>query len=220
MVLTGLGPFALVFVCFDYSVIARAFGLAVGTSPISRQQKRGREAIFLQKLGNSYYDQGAIVFETIKTRGLSSFVRKVVERLAIRMPLPDIRELSELERVRYEAQLEQCLSVVGFGVRLTPSIGMLGTILGMTRLLSTLDDPSRIGGQMSLALLTTFYGLFFSLALWTPFQQKLERVLDIEMEGCDQTLRWLELLERRKPSDYFADAVDINPPPGNRPRAA
>jgi flagellar motor component MotA len=90
---------------------------------------------------------------------------------------------------------------------------MLGTILGMVQLLSTLEDPAQIGSHMSLALLTTFYGLFFSLALWTPQQQKLERVMEVEADGYNQCLRWLEFLEKRKPSDYFADAAGL--PKGN-----
>lgn len=209
MVLTGLGPFALVLLCFDFKVVGRALGCALGNSPKTRLLNREREAMFLQKLGTSYYDEGALVFETVKTKGLSEFVRKIVERLAVRMPLHDIRELSELDRVRSEAKLVECLNLLSFGTRLTPSVGMLGTILGMVRLLSTLNDPSKIGSEMSLALLTTFYGLFFSLALWTPFQQKVERVLDGELEGCDQGLRWLDLLEKRKPSDYFADVANV-----------
>ena len=95
---------------------------------------------------------------------------------------------------------------------------MLGTILGMVRLLESLQDPSQIGPHMSLALLTTFFGLFFSLILWTPLQQKIERVLDVELERFDQALRWLELLEKRKPADYFSDTVGAGDK--ERPRAA
>jgi chemotaxis protein MotA len=89
---------------------------------------------------------------------------------------------------------------------------MLGTILGMVRLLSTLEDPSHIGPHMSLALLTTFYGLFFSLVFWTPLQQKIERMLDVELEHFNQTIHWLETLENNKPISYFAEPIGIKTP--------
>ncbi len=125
------------------------------------------------------------------------------------MPTRDIRDLLEMERDRHRIRLIQCLNVLNVGVRVCPSLGMLGTILGMVRLLSTLEDPSKIGPHMSLAMLTTFYGLFFSLVAWTPVQQKIERVLDIELEAYDQVIHWLDLLEKRKPVTYFADTAEI-----------
>jgi len=211
MILTGIGPFALILSCFDGEIVLRCLKLTLGGSASSRHKNREREAYFLHKLGSKFYDEGASVFESVKTGKRSSFVKKLVERLSLHMPMPDVRELSEIERFKEETRLQQCLNLANLGVRLTPSIGMLGTILGMVRLLSTLEDPSQLGSQMSLALLTTFYGLFFSLVIWTPIQQKLERILEIEMEGCDQALHWLDLLERRKPPTYFSEAADFTP---------
>jgi flagellar motor component MotA len=74
---------------------------------------------------------------------------------------------------------------------------------------------------MSLALLTTFYGLFFSLAIWTPNQQKLERVQEVELDGYNQIIQWLEFLEKRKPADYFADAAELaHQPAGEKKKVA
>jgi chemotaxis protein MotA len=209
MVLTGVGPLALVILCSDWQMLFRTLGLAIGTSAWSRQRKHEREAVFLQQLGNRFYSEGPKVFEDVQAKRLSQHVAKVLDRLNVKMPIPDIRSLLQTERDRKHNRFCQCLNVVSMGVRLAPSVGMLGTILGMMQLLSTLQDTSQIGSRMSLALLTTFYGLFFSLAVWTPFQQKLERISEVELDGYDQVIRWLEFLEKRKPSDYFADTVEI-----------
>ncbi len=209
MVLTGLGPIALLFLCFDAGEVFRAFGMAMFRSPGRLKKKSTKEAMFLHELGKSFYDGGQKAFDSAKAGGLTPFVEKVVERLSLRMPTADIRDLSSIDQGRRESELVQAVNVVSSAVRLTPSIGMLGTIMGMVRLLSTLEDPSKIGSAMGLALLTTFYGLFFSLAVWTPIQQKIEKLLSLEMHGFDQTLRWLELLEKRKPTSYFADTAEI-----------
>ena len=39
-----------------------------------------------------------------------------------------------------------------------PAFGMIGTLIGLVQMLRTLDDPSKIGGGMATALLTTLYG--------------------------------------------------------------
>lgn len=210
IVLTLIGPMSLVMICSDWRAAFRTVGVVFGATAGSLQRRHEREAKLMNKLSKDYYTDGPEVFENqANVKGMSDYVARTFERLASRMPGPDIRDLLESERDRTQVRLVGCLHVLALGVRLTPSIGMLGTILGMVQLLSSLKDPSQIGSHMSMALLTTFYGLFFSLVYWTPMQQKVEQVLDVEMAGYGQILRWLELLERRKPAAYFAETAEL-----------
>ena len=39
-----------------------------------------------------------------------------------------------------------------------PAMGMIGTLIGLVQMLSTMDDPNTIGPAMAVALLTTLYG--------------------------------------------------------------
>jgi chemotaxis protein MotA len=212
MVLTGLGPIGLTALCFDSGVLGRTVRMLFATSPGTLQTKAHRELLLLNKWGHEYYEEGPDAFEKIRGRGLSDFVKKMIERLVVRVPTRDIRDMLEMERDYRRVRMIQCLNVINLGVRLSPSMGMLGTILGMVRLLSTLEDPSHIGPHMSLALLTTFYGLFFSLVVWTPIQQKIERILDVELEHFNQTITWLETLDSRKPITYFSEPIGVAGP--------
>ena len=40
--------------------------------------------------------------------------------------------------------------------------GAIGTLIGLTQMLQQLDDPSKIGPAMAVALLTMLYGVFLS----------------------------------------------------------
>lgn len=219
MILTTVGPFALVTVCSEGRRLWFATVLVTTVSSRRTEKRTRREGLLLQKLSREYYTEGAEVLENIDPKGLSEYVVTMLERMANRMPTADVREFLEFERDRRQVKLAQTLHLMGLGVRLTPSVGMLGTIIGMVNLLASLQDPSMIGSAMSLALLTTFYGLFFSLALWTPMQQKVERVMDSELEGYHQALRWIELLEKRKPANYFGDSMHIEAPKGSKEAA-
>lgn len=212
MVLTGVGPLGLVMMCTDWQVIKKTIHLLFAMSPEALQAKHERSIQILQKVANDFYSQGAKALETLDTRSFSPLFRRMIDRLAIRMPTSDIRNLVMHERGRADMRLSSSVNMLGLGVRLAPSIGMLGTILGMVNLLATMEDPSKIGSTMSLALLTTFYGLFFSLVFWTPLQQRLERLLFAELYVYDQVLHWVELLEKRKPASYFEDATETEVP--------
>ena len=55
----------------------------------------------------------------------------------------------------------------------SPAFGMLGTLIGLVRMLSQLDDPSTMGPAMAVALLTTFYGSMASTMVFLPIAGKL-----------------------------------------------
>lgn len=55
-----------------------------------------------------------------------------------------------------------------------PAWGMIGTLMGLVQMLQNLDDPSKIGGGMAIALLTTFYGAVVANLFASPLANKLE----------------------------------------------
>ena len=54
-----------------------------------------------------------------------------------------------------------------------PAWGMIGTLIGLIQLLLALDDPSKIGPAMSVALVTTFYGSVLANLICNPIANKL-----------------------------------------------
>jgi len=55
-----------------------------------------------------------------------------------------------------------------------PAFGMIGTLIGLVKMLSTLDEPSRIGPAMAIAILTTLYGLLIAYLVCLPLAEKLK----------------------------------------------
>ena len=55
-----------------------------------------------------------------------------------------------------------------------PAFGMVGTLIGLIQMLGKLDDPSKIGEGMAVAMCTTFYGAFVANMLYLPMAGKLE----------------------------------------------
>ncbi|HSV56955.1 MAG TPA: MotA/TolQ/ExbB proton channel family protein, partial [Magnetospirillaceae bacterium] len=54
-----------------------------------------------------------------------------------------------------------------------PGFGMLGTVQGLIAMMRNLEDRSRIGPNMALALITTYYGAIMANFLLTPMMGKL-----------------------------------------------
>lgn len=57
-----------------------------------------------------------------------------------------------------------------------PAFGMLGTLIGLIIMLGNLDDPSKLGGGMAAALVTTFYGSIIANVIAIPINAKLKTI--------------------------------------------
>lgn len=65
--------------------------------------------------------------------------------------------------------------------RFAPAFGMIGTLIGLVKMLSNMEDPSQIGAGMAVALLTTMYGALVANMMALPMAEKLGKRNDEEM---------------------------------------
>lgn len=54
-----------------------------------------------------------------------------------------------------------------------PAFGMIGTLIGLVQMLSSMSDPKSIGPAMAVALLTTLYGALIANLVCLPIADKL-----------------------------------------------
>lgn len=118
---------------------------------------------------------------TRSTRELESASRRLNNRLLAlgvslvadgRRPY-EIRERLDQEFDLMMSQREAQRAVLSFMGRLAPAFGLAGTMIGLIRMLHTLNDPASVAQGMSVALLTTFYGLMLANLLILPLERKL-----------------------------------------------
>ncbi len=65
--------------------------------------------------------------------------------------------------------------------RWAPAFGMIGTLIGLVAMLSSMDDPKSIGPKMAIALLTTLYGALLANFIALPMAGKLKQRTDQEV---------------------------------------
>jgi chemotaxis protein MotA len=67
-----------------------------------------------------------------------------------------------------------------------PAFGMIGTLIGLVQMLSSMSDPASIGPSMAIALLTTLYGAVAANLVCIPIADKLS--LNSEKEKLTKTI--------------------------------
>ena len=92
----------------------------------------------------------------------------------------DGQEPTEIEEILYmemdklgERHLRGADMMTALGT-FAPSMGMIGTLVGLVLMLANMEDPASIGPSMAVALLTTFYGALMANIIFLPMASKLK----------------------------------------------
>ncbi|MEZ4648109.1 MAG: MotA/TolQ/ExbB proton channel family protein [Candidatus Eisenbacteria bacterium] len=110
-----------------------------------------------------------------------------------------------------------------------PAFGMIGTLVGLVQMLSEMDDPSKIGSAMAVAILTTFYGAFLAYVIFLPIADKLAERQRSELMARELATQGLlsilaghhpRLVERRLYGLLGYGRQTTGKPPENRLRPA
>jgi chemotaxis protein MotA len=55
----------------------------------------------------------------------------------------------------------------------SPTMGIIGTVMGLVNVLKNIDNPSTLGPAIAMAFLATLYGITFANLIWIPIANKL-----------------------------------------------
>ena len=92
-----------------------------------------------------------------------------------------VREVLEIELAALDERHGPVIGYVKTMGSYAPTMGMVGTVVGLINMLGNLSDPAQLGLGMSVALLTTLYGVIFANLVFLPIASKLQRLHDLEV---------------------------------------
>ncbi|UFT98061.1 flagellar motor protein MotP [Radiobacillus kanasensis] len=92
-----------------------------------------------------------------------------------------IRDILTAEIIAMEDRHQRGRAIIEKAGEYAPAWGMIGTLIGLVLMLKNLQDPSTLGPNMAVALLTTFYGTVLANLVFIPMASKLENRTDEEV---------------------------------------
>jgi len=116
------------------------------------------------------------------------FLKSGLQMVIDGMEGEDVRNVMEAEIVAMEARHDGLIGMFKKLVELAPTLGMIGTVIGLINILGNLSDPEALGTGMALALLTTLYGVFFANIIFAPVAAKLSLLNTMELASRELTL--------------------------------
>ncbi len=122
-----------------------------------------------------------------------------------------VESIRELGETKIESGRDQCLQTSRMFTLMgnaSPAYGMMGTLIGLIVMLQNYQDTQQLSLGMSVALMTTFYGIFLSQFLWYPLARKTEEAADREVIREQLLLNGLTLIMEDQPPLYIRDYLE------------
>lgn len=118
--------------------------------------------------------EGILALESQLSEADDDFLQRSVQ-LAIDGTSADlIKDILTTEIAFMEDRHAMGQSILSSIALFAPAFGMIGTLIGLVQMLTSMDDPSQIGAGMAVAILTTLYGALISNLLVLPVVGKLK----------------------------------------------
>lgn len=170
-----LGTLAVTTVSFSLGEVFGVFPLIFRTIfPPRRDSRRACErAMNLAEIGRR---AGVLALDAILPQlDKEPFLQRAVA-MAVDGSNPDhIDNVLQTEIEATTERLTRSANVLRRAAEVAPAMGLIGTLVGLIQMLSTLNDPNSIGPAMAVALLTTFYGAILAYMVFAPIAAKVDR---------------------------------------------
>jgi chemotaxis protein MotA len=101
------------------------------------------------------------------------FMRKGLQHLVDGVEPERLREVLEVEIGAYEEQMKLSAKIWESAGGYSPTIGILGAVMGLIHVMENLTDPSKLGAGIAVAFVATIYGVGAANLVFLPIAKKL-----------------------------------------------
>lgn len=113
----------------------------------------------------------------LKTAFLKSLIRNIVDGVDVAL----IREISETEIDKEEERLLNAGKIWSDAGGYSPTIGIIGAVLGLIQVMGNLSDTSKLGAGIAVAFVATVYGVGFANLVFLPIASKIKKNIAVRI---------------------------------------
>jgi chemotaxis protein MotA len=118
--------------------------------------------------------EGIISLEAEITDSTDPFLKKALTMAVDGVEPKILRETMEMEITNMEEEAEHPIKFWEAAGGFSPTIGIIGAVLGLIHVMENLSDPSKLGGGIAVAFVATVYGVTLANVIYLPISSKLK----------------------------------------------
>ena len=118
--------------------------------------------------------EGLLALENVISQLKDDFTRKGLQLLVDGAEPERLREVLEVEISTFEEEMKLSARIWEAAGGYSPTIGILGAVMGLIHVMENLSDPSKLGAGIAVAFVATIYGVGLANLVFLPMANKLK----------------------------------------------
>jgi chemotaxis protein MotA len=229
MILEGASPMAIILIPPLILVFGGTFGAAIGGSAMSDVKKMGgwfKLALMppavspiseriqtLVSLAEKARKEGLLALEAEVKKIDDSFLKRGLQMSIDGTDPEDLRAILEGEIAAKKAEDKAAAKFFNAMGGYAPTIGIIGTVIGLIHVMENLSDPASIGPLIASAFVATLWGVLSANVFWLPMGAKITRTSDLQAASMELLVEGIaEIQAGTSPRTVRAKLSSLVPP--------
>lgn len=150
---------------------------------------------------------GILVLEAQVRRLEDPFFAKGLQLLVDGNSAEKIREVLDIDLHSYETIRWQGARVWESAAGYSPTIGILGAVLGLVHVMQSLGEPSKLGAGIAVAFIATIYGVGFANLIFLPLAGKLKILMQRDVSVREMYIDGLCMIANAENPRYIENKL-------------
>ncbi|MGW8958206.1 flagellar motor protein [Paenibacillus sp. NPDC055715] len=173
---------------------------------------------------------GVLALERISSEHPNAFLREGLQLVVDGTEQEQIKQILELELDTIEHKHEGYAKIFESAGGYAPTMGIIGTVMGLVHVLGSLTEPTALGPSIAVAFIATLYGVASANLIFLPIASKIRACSESEMVTMDLLVQGILAIQNgenpklvRKKLEFFIRSEqnrDHKPPRRSRTKDA
>ena len=161
--------------------------------------------------------EGLLTLEEMIANVKNDFLRKGIQLIVDGTDPTLVREILEIETGYMEERHKAAASLFQMAGGFAPTMGIVGTVMGLINVLANMSDASSLGPAISTAFTATFYGIFSANVFWLPIGNKLKAISKEESAARQIIIEGILSIQAGEHPRVIGEKLTSFLPPTKRP---
>ena len=118
--------------------------------------------------------EGLLALDAVVNELKDEFTRKGLQLLVDGAEPERLREVLDVEINTFDQEMKLSARIWEAAGGYSPTIGILGAVMGLIQVMENLSDPSKLGAGIAVAFVATIYGVGLANLVYLPIANKLK----------------------------------------------
>ncbi len=189
------GTIGAVIISFPINIIKRLPSI-IKVSFSNKESDVMSKIQYLKEISSITRKEGLLSLEReINKNKMDSFMQKGFQLVVDGVEGTIVKSILEtrLEQIikRHEDGISMLQSAGGYA----PTMGIIGTVMGLVQVVGNLSDPTSLGPKIASAFMATLYGIASANILWLPIANKLRVLNEKEINEKEMIIEAILLIQ-------------------------